>query len=1434
MPKPTFLQSVLGRPSRSYAQHAPPSPWDESPTRTSSYSSAIPRGYADQYAHQHDTDPGPSRRARRSQLDAYQDEYHGSNLAPRPLPPPSRELVYSDVSHPQYSDSLGQERTPRRLLSDSALYDDATVTTSLPPPRVVHIVPPQPPPEHDDDDEGEMYLRQPEYTLRPSSKRHHLTPHPHDPSLPQDHHPLQPPRLTPPGSTSSSDTPPSVSSTLSSSVSAPKSVSFKGVPDSPKNDRRVLPAPTADASNAHDVHVPAYPPPAIAVRQFEPVVEDDDERVEDADSDSDTPFYTPRQSLDVIDEHSDEDETDQEETPAAQISSLPVVPVLQLQPPTPAPYADPSETPFHALQHHRDSDEMLSPDTDIRPRAVRQPDSKPTPAQPAAEPKSRPRPKRATPVDDLPPPLPPKSSPDRKGRVRHAQMTVLNDSPIKLTRSKSVTGTNLTRSKSTRSVTTASDGGLTRSKSSKSVKSLKTKSVTSASSVYSDEPNVVPRRAMSDIGGRSSARPLSRASTTRSSRTMSTTPAPVAEPERSFSPSSSRSTSEASFTARSADGGVRTAGYGKGGWAAASAAPLVMYMPSGGDGWAAFQPLPPRSRYSTLPGTHPGFERGSDSRGNSMDASGSLNPSASASASGDGRYTSFAGSLASAGRQSPTASSSSARYRPRDHRTSVASSLRIGITPPDTPPIVSPVSTPANASDDEWEGPAPSRSYARPGSVSGTQTPPTRLSTDTRGSNGTPRHSNDLGRGSLQYDYASEAGHSSSGPGSRNPSPVKYDGSGREHRWVSAEYDPYVAQDLAGNQSVRNARMSMPLQPPPPAAMSVAGSNYSGRSARHSVYSSAPSAVPWSISPPPSDSSYQPTTPRLPVVPRELLLDPVLEGALRPMSPTSSVSPYDAALRAHQARVGLDRPSSLNPDMLTFLPTMTEQDSNRLYTVSEAGAPRRSKSVKSMVRYAMSDGGREREPRDTRPASRMSLSRSASRVSHVSEASDARTIRRATSTGRIQLDSKFDTNIGVAPPMESHGRDQQFGGYTNLVLPTGGGYKPSPNPLGELSKLNSRALGMPHGSMAAIMFNAIAPWKNDPAPTPAHLRHQLAPPVEFTSHAKPPTKIGSSQVMVQVYAVAVDQLDIDCLEHLKKSNVGKYIPGRSFVGRCLAVGDSERDIARGDIVVGLQDIRKSGALCEYLLVERRRVARIPPSTTMSLEQLAALPLQGVACVRALRGVVTRNTRALVMDAHMGIPALMCQEMARLGVSVMAVISGGDDHAASQHACMAHGAKGVLTGSPAAVLLGLEPAQFDIIVDTRGGPKVVEAAKRALVDGGRVISLVPPDPAGTKPEDSPPKRSKSLKNLRASFVGGRKHQNGRDVVFEYIHAAGAGEPEVDASGLDCRDVLEEPLMGMLRPVVDGQVVPFERGVKVFETMSRLEGLAGGVRVVRLVN
>jgi hypothetical protein len=156
-------------------------------------------------------------------------------------------------------------------------------------------------------------------------------------------------------------------------------------------------------------------------------------------------------------------------------------------------------------------------------------------------------------------------------------------------------------------------------------------------------PSVIKSTPASSVDGRPGA--MSRQSTSRRS------------PRKSFDEfvvnrRNSMPLSEASFGARSArEGSIRSgiSGYGKGGWAAAAAvgeersrtsSPVMMYNPAAAhDGWAHFQPPPRQSKFTALPpASQPlSFDRlvrGESAAGSIRSASQNAPPSAPASDGG--------------------------------------------------------------------------------------------------------------------------------------------------------------------------------------------------------------------------------------------------------------------------------------------------------------------------------------------------------------------------------------------------------------------------------------------------------------------------------------------------------------------------------------------------------------------------------------------------------------------------------------------------------------------------------------------------------------------------------------------------------------------------------------------------------------------------------
>ncbi|CCM03994.1 uncharacterized protein FIBRA_06150 [Fibroporia radiculosa] len=231
--------------------------------------------------------------------------------------------------------------------------------------------------------------------------------------------------------------------------------------------------------------------------------------------------------------------------------------------------------------------------------------------------------------------------------------------------------------------------------------------------------------------------------------------------------------------------------------------------------------------------------------------------------------------------------------------------------------------------------------------------------------------------------------------------------------------------------------------------------------------------------------------------------------------------------------------------------------------------------------------------------------------------------------------------------------------------------------------------------------------------TPPHLRGTMPLSVAFTAHIPPPSFVPPSHILVQVFAVGLDGLDSLIVQERAAQrgaggSVGRtknrgFIPGRSFVGKAVECGfEVSREVCKkGEWVIGLQDVKKCGALAEFVLIERHRVFRSPqprarstnlfpprrrghghtrslslpsaiasgsathqphapsplaPPAPLTLEELALLPLCGVSAHRAVRsfadilayrsGKGRDRPHVLVLMGHDGPGAMAVQMIGR--------------------------------------------------------------------------------------------------------------------------------------------------------------------------------------------
>lgn len=184
-------------------------------------------------------------------------------------------------------------------------------------------------------------------------------------------------------------------------------------------------------------------------------------------------------------------------------------------------------------------------------------------------------------------------------------------------------------------------------------------------------------------------------------------------------------------------------------------------------------------------------------------------------------------------------------------------------------------------------------------------------------------------------------------------------------------------------------------------------------------------------------------------------------------------------------------------------------------------------------------------------------------------------------------------------------------GFTSLVLPRAA-YTPSSNRRYSVLFGNDEKVDLTRSGMAQTTMSTISITKNAAtaalgsrprflslssftihmtgsssslkvtSATPAHLLASLPPPVSLTSHTPPPSKVNSHQVLVQVYAVGIDNLDdLIVSEKAARSDSYGFVPGRSFVGRAVECGFEVNKISKSDWVMGILDVRKVSDRCGF-------------------------------------------------------------------------------------------------------------------------------------------------------------------------------------------------------------------------------------------------------------
>jgi NADPH2:quinone reductase len=149
--------------------------------------------------------------------------------------------------------------------------------------------------------------------------------------------------------------------------------------------------------------------------------------------------------------------------------------------------------------------------------------------------------------------------------------------------------------------------------------------------------------------------------------------------------------------------------------------------------------------------------------------------------------------------------------------------------------------------------------------------------------------------------------------------------------------------------------------------------------------------------------------------------------------------------------------------------------------------------------------------------------------------------------------------------------------------------------------------------------------------------------------------VAANQVRVRLEAAGVNPVDAS-----NRADPGwaglrpPFVVGYEFAGRVSEVGDQVDDLAAGDAVWGLLDVRGTrwGAYAEEVVCEARLVAARPPE--LEPAEAATLPLAGVTAMQLLdRLGPAPGEWMLLHGAAGGVGHLLCQLARSRGVNVAA-------------------------------------------------------------------------------------------------------------------------------------------------------------------------------------
>ena len=312
----------------------------------------------------------------------------------------------------------------------------------------------------------------------------------------------------------------------------------------------------------------------------------------------------------------------------------------------------------------------------------------------------------------------------------------------------------------------------------------------------------------------------------------------------------------------------------------------------------------------------------------------------------------------------------------------------------------------------------------------------------------------------------------------------------------------------------------------------------------------------------------------------------------------------------------------------------------------------------------------------------------------------------------------------------------------------------------------------------------------------------------------PEPDVGDNDVLIQVHATAVNQLDSK-LRNGEFKLILPYRPpfilGHDVAGVVVRVGPRVRQFKVGDEVYARPDDFRIGTFAELIAVKEDSVAIKPKNITM--EEAASIPLVGLTAWQALveKARLKKGQKVFIQAGSGGVGTFAIQLAKHLGATVATTTSAGN-----MALVKSLGADVVIDYKQDAFEERLNG--YDVVLNSQDG-KTLAKSLGVLQAGGHLISISgPPDPQFAE-DTKAPWLVKQV--MRALSRGTRRQAQRLKVSYTFLF--------MKASGSQLRQITPLIESGAIRPVID-KVFPFE---STNEAMAYVEsGRAKGKVVIKV--